>query len=370
MVGTTMADAPRTPLNAGTLRSQLPPVPHNTFTRWCGTAVLLGVLASWCGAWWAGVMAGPGLLQLAAALLLGVLAGLLVILGHDAEHGSLSPWPRWNALASRLAFVPAWQPASGWTHAHRRHHAFTNLKPLDDGYPPPSPQDWRSMGRWQRAASRFALTLPGLWLLYAEVWWRAVIWVRTPAAHEHARLRADSLLVLGFVLAQAVLVWALTRLAGHSAALALLAVVTLLGVPFLLMNQLVSAITLVHHRHPRLRWFDNRDEWVRGAGPVAGTAHVVLPKWLGAALLQIFEHGAHHVDLRRPFCALPAAQRRLEQLAGEGVTVVHEHSPFTLAHLRRVMRECQLYDYRNHRWLRFDDVASGAGPQTLIDRSA
>lgn len=334
------------------LRARLPPVPRDLFTRCCGSAVLLLLLALWSATWWLGLQAGPGAAQVAAGLVLGTLAGVLVIVGHDAEHGVLSPWRRWNAVASRLAFLPAWQPASGWTHAHRKHHAFTNLKPHDDGYPPPSPQEWRAMSRLQRTRARLALTLPGLWLLYASVWWRAVIWVRSPSRDERWCLRADSLLVLAFVAAQALLAWQLTPASGGAAA-----VLTLIGLPFLLMNQLVSAITLVHHRHPRVRWFDDPAEWTRLHGQLACTVHVVLPPLLQGALLQIFEHGAHHVDLQRPFCALPAAQRELENLCGDTITVVHDAAPWRLSHLRRVMRECQLYDYRSHRWHRFDEVA-------------
>lgn len=342
------------------LRARLPAVGGDAFTRGCGTGVLLLVLTVWCAVWWAGAAAGPGLLQTGLGLGLGVLAGLLVIVGHDAEHGALSPWPRWNRVASRLAFLPAWQPASGWTHAHRRHHAYTNLKALDDGYPPASPEDWQRMNRRQRAIARLALSLPGLWMLYGGVWWRVVVWVRRPAPHERLLLRADSLLVLAFVAAQSVLAWSLTRSAGHGVLQAGLAWVNLVGLPFLLMNWLVSAITLVHHRHPRVRWYDRREEWTRLDGQIQGTVHVRLPRWLGAAFLQIFEHGAHHVDLQRPFCALPAAQEALEGLCGGAVTVVHEDAPFRLSHLRRVMRECQLYDYRAHRWMRFDDAPRGS----------
>jgi acyl-lipid omega-6 desaturase (Delta-12 desaturase) len=340
------------PSNSGSLRSLLPDVPASPATRLGGTAALLLLLGLWLSIGWLALQTRPGPAQAALGLLLGTLAALLVVVGHDAEHGSLSPWPRWNALASRLAFVPAWQPASGWTHEHRLHHAWTNLKQRDQGYPPPSPADWLRLARRQRLWWRCALTVPGVGLLYLDVWWRCVIWVRQPPEGRRLMLRADSLLVLAFAAAQVAMAW---RFAGGG-----WAVLWLVALPFAVMNTWVSAITLMHHRHPRVRWFDDESAWTRLHGQVAGTVHLVLPPAWQWALLNIFEHGAHHVDLRRPFVALPAAQQALEQRCGMEVVVQHEPAPWRLRHLRRVMRECQLYDYRRHRWLRFDAAAADA----------
>jgi fatty acid desaturase len=183
-----------------------------------------------------------------------------------------------------------------------------------------------------------------------------VLWVREPDAGRRLTTRLDSLLVLGFVGAQLVLVLLFSPTP-------LLAIATLVLWPFVVMNWFVSAITLMHHRHPQVRWFDSEAQWTVFAGQVAGTVHVVWPRWLGATLLNIFEHGAHHIDLRRPFCALPAAQQALERAFAGEVQVVIERQPWRLQHLRRVMRECQLYDYQSHQWLRwqqFNNVAAAA----------
>ena len=330
------------------VRSQLPAVPGTLLTRWSGTAALSLLLGLWLATAALSLHSTPGLLQIGCGLALGILAALLVVVGHDAEHGSLSPWPRWNAVASRLAFLPAWQPASGWTHEHQRHHAWTNLKQRDEGYPPPSPADWCGMPRWQRLWWRCALTLPGVGLLYLDVWWRCVIWVCQPPPGRRRVLRADSLLVLAFICAQATLAW---RFAGGASA-----VWWLVALPFVVMNTLVSAITVMHHRHPMVVWYDELAAWSRPHSQVAGAVHLVLPTAWQWGLLNIFEHGAHHADLRRPFVALPAAQQALEQLHGPAVVVQHEEAPWRLRHLRRVLRECQLYDYRAQRWLRFVDA--------------
>lgn len=345
----------RTP--AAARRATLPPMPPaRHWRRWVGAPVLLLVLAMWLALFAAGLMADAGRAKGLLALGLGTLAGMLVILGHDASHGSLTPWPRANALLARLAFVPAWQSETGWAQAHRQHHAWTNLAGRDAGYPPPSPEQWRAMGPVRRLSLRCVYSLPGLWLLYGQVWWRHVI--RPQPGHR--RWWADSLLVLAFAAVQlaAVALWG--RWHGP-AALGEAALLVLL--PFGVTLWFVSAITLQHHRHPALHWYDEPAAWQAARHREPDTVQLELPPWAASLLLRIFDHAAHHTDPRRPFAALPPAQRALQRLQPAPVVVVHEPQPWRLQALRRVLRECQLYDYRERRWLRFSEVPVPGAPR-------
>jgi omega-6 fatty acid desaturase (delta-12 desaturase) len=285
--------------------------------------------------------------QLCWGALAGTWAGMLVILGHDAAHGSLTPWRPLNAWCARLLLLPAWQPASGWQQAHRRHHAHTNLKQLDDGYPPLSPADWQQVSAWRRWHLRVATSLPGLFLFYLGVWWLHVLWPRRPDPGRALRFRLDSALVIVAVLGQAA--WA-ARIGGAAAVWALVLW------PFLVSMWWVSAITLQQHRHPRIRWFDDAAQWSQLRSQVGGSVHLRWPGWCSLALFNIFEHTAHHADPRQPFTALRATQRLLEARWPADVVVVDDPAPWTFAHLRRVLRDCQLYDYAGQRWLRFSEV--------------
>lgn len=122
----------------------------------------LGVLGAWACLFVLASQTTSFSAKLALAVLTGTVAGLLVILGHYAAHGSLTPWRPLNQWLARLLFLPPWQTASGWQQAHREHHAFTNLKTHDDGYPPPSPADWQAMPGWRRALWRLKHSLAGL----------------------------------------------------------------------------------------------------------------------------------------------------------------------------------------------------------------
>ena len=331
-----------------TVRSALPPLHASSHPRrWLGAIAALAVLGGWAHCWAAAAASRSPGAQLAWAAGAGTLAGLLVILGHDAAHGSLTPWRAFNAACARLLLLPAWQTASGWRQAHRRHHAHTNLKGMDDGYPPLSPDEWQQLPTWRRWHLRAASTLPGLFLNYLGVWWRHVLWPRQPDPGRTLGFRLDSLLVMAAIASQ--IGWAATQ---HG----MVSVFALVVWPFVLSMWWVSAITLQQHRHPHIRWFDDAAQWSQFRSQVAGTVHLRWPGCWSFALFNIFEHTAHHADPRQPFTALRATQRALLAQWPADVLVVDDPAPWKLAHLRRVLRECQLYDYREHRWLRFIDA--------------
>jgi acyl-lipid omega-6 desaturase (Delta-12 desaturase) len=338
---------------------ELPPARH--WRRTIGGPLALGLLGLWGVLFAAGIGAGGIMAKLLMAVALGTVGGMLVIVGHDAAHGSLTPWPRANALLARLAFLPSWQTASGWQQAHRKHHAFTNLCGRDAGYPPLSPQAWRALRAPARGVHRAARTLPGLWALYGQVWWQHVIWPREPDAGARLRFRLDSLLVFAFAAAQCALAAAFGAWGGAAAAGE---VALLVGLPFVITLWFVSAITLQHHRHPALHWYDDETTWRAARHTEPRTVQLELPPWLASALLRIFDHAAHHADPRWPLAALPLAQRALQAHAPAQVIVVPEPQPWRLAHLRRVLRECQLYDYTERRWLRFSEVPLRAAVAT------
>ncbi len=363
-------------------RACLPELPAaRAFSRWAGALLGLAVMALWAVLWGAALVVTWLPAKGALALLCGTVAGLLVILGHDAAHGALTPWRTANQILARLFFLAPWQTASGWQQAHREHHAFTNLKSHDDGYPPPSPADWKAMPRWRRALWRFKHTLPGLFLFYLDVWWRRVIWPPQPDPRRAVTFCVDSLLVLAFIAVQAALVigfggWQHTSAAWHdplamvwaACELALL-LGLLLVLPFVACNWWVSAITLQQHRHPQLRWFESLDAWQQGFRVTHGTVHLAWPQpgpWL---LFNIFEHTAHHLDPQRPFTLLGPAQQGLSEKLPEHLIVVADPQPWRFSYLRQVLRDCQLHDYTSGRWLRFDDVPDGVVAQRGGDNS-
>src|SRR5271156_5573899 len=130
-----------------------------------GLASFLAASAAWLltlggialAPWWA---KGP------LAVLNGVVVGVLFIVGHDACHGILLP-RRWlNRLCGRLCLLPALHPYAAWIHNHNGlHHAFTNIKEKDPGFPPLDPAEYRALPGWRRWLYRRCRTWYGLGLL-------------------------------------------------------------------------------------------------------------------------------------------------------------------------------------------------------------
>ncbi len=285
----------------------------------------------------------------------GGMIALLFIIGHDACHGSLTPLPWLNKTLGRLAFLPSWHPFICWDLGHNRlHHSWTNLRGRDYVWAPLSKAEFDALSRWRQSLERLYRTLPGVGVYYIyEIWLKHMIFPR-PSDLKRLSLRllhADRLLVFAFIIGQIAAVIASAKAFGLSPWLSVALAVVL---PQALWNSLMGFVILLHHTHPRVRWYDDPEEWTFYSGQVGGTVHVLFPWPFGALLHHIMEHTAHHIDPRVPLYNLPAAQKAVESVFQEDVI----RSPFTPGNLRMILSRCQLYDYRNHRWLTFDGAPS------------
>ncbi len=273
---------------------------------------------------------------------------VLFVVGHDACHGALTPWKGLNQIIGRLAFLPTWHPYACWDLGHNRmHHCWTNLKGRDYVWTPLSVEDYRRLPPVQRALQRLYRTLPGLGLYYAkEIWWRHLIY---PTPGELARMspwvqRSDRALVLAFVIAEVGIAIASASAFGRSAWSVVIVSVVL---PHAIWNWLMGLVILLHHTHPKVRWFETKEEWSFYQAQVSGTVHVVFPKWIGLLLCNIMEHTAHHVDPKIPLYRLRDAQRAIEARFGDEVIVTH----FRLQDAIEICQRCRLYDYERKQWL-------------------
>lgn len=192
----------------------------------------------------------------------------------------------------------------------------------------------------------------GLYYLY-EVWFKHMVFPRQSDKKRMSAslLAADRFSVALFAVAQVTVSVLIARQLQSPIWLAILLAVV---VPQLLWNQLMGLVILLHHTHPKVRWFDDLEEWSFFNGQVRGTVHIKFPWPVGTILHHIMDHTAHHVDPRIPLYHLPEAQVAMEQSYPSDVIV----SPFSFPNLCRIMRECQLYDYSQHRWLPFSHVTS------------
>ncbi len=290
------------------------------------------------------------------ALLNGIVIAALFVVGHDACHGALTPSVQWNYVIGQLSFLPSLHPFTSWNWGHNSmHHAWTNLRGHDPGYPPYSPDEFRRLGTWRRFQARLYRTLLGLALLYlCTVWWPHII-----APGNELRARLDRVGAFGrervSVLLYSTALIAFASFVGISKGLsparaAIEALIWVFAVPFLVFNWLIGWSTFMHHSNPSVRWFDDQSAWHASQPQLASTVHVVFPRWIELALHDIMDHTAHHIDPNVPLYHLHEAQRELEHALGDRVIV----RPFRYSDLRTALKTCRLYDYRAHAWHDWD----------------
>src|SRR5262249_19443407 len=160
-------------------------------------AILYGLM------FWGALAAPWWPLQIGCAILSTLFTGTLFVIGHDACHGSLTPFRAVNHVLGRLAFLPSLTPFTQWDVGHNGiHHSFTNYRPRDVVWGPFSKEEFDSWPRYRRLMERHYRSLAGLGTYYVyEVWLKLLIFPHHPMPHEMKRWRAfilEDLLVAAF----------------------------------------------------------------------------------------------------------------------------------------------------------------------------
>ena len=327
-----------------------PPRPADMMRR---AAVRLAMdLLVYAALWAALLLSRSWWWKAALAVGVGIAIARLFLIGHDACHGAFFPASRWaNALAGRIVFLPSLTPYSTWELGHNTlHHGFTNLRGKDYVYTPLSKAEFDALPSWRKLLERAYRHPFGPGLHYGiEVWWKRLWFPRQPPGEggRRAAYHWDSLLTLGYLVAQICIVTAVARLTGqHAVALAAWAI----ALPFAVWNFVMGFVTYQQHTHTRVVWFADRREWDPVTAQVQGTVHILFPAPIGALLGNIMEHTAHHLDVAIPLFDLPEAQRRVENEFPQEVTVVR----WSLAYYLDCCRRCKLYNYDARLWTGFD----------------
>jgi omega-6 fatty acid desaturase (delta-12 desaturase) len=313
--------------------------------------------------------------RLALAVATGLAAGMMFIIGHDACHGSLTPSSRLNTWLARLAFLPSLHPLAAWEYSHNTlHHGWTNLRGKDPVYCPLSLAEFRALSPMRQRFERLCRSWLGMLPLYlATIWWPLEI---NPKGEHRRRIDKrrtfifDRRLVGAFVIVQLAVLSAINLAGVRDRAMSLVdaagGIVVVALLPFLAFSWLMGFATFQHHTHPRVIWYANEQDWSFFRSQVEGTVHVVFPRWIELLLHNIMEHTAHHIDTRVPLYHLSNAQQAVEEAFGTERVIAET---FSFAGMSRAFRDCQLYDYENHRWLTFDGRATTES-RDLVDESS
>ena len=305
---------------------------------------------------WLGTLAGAILLPWWAAIPLGALNGIAVgvmfIVGHDACHGILLPRRWMNRLAGRVCLMPALHPYTAWVHNHNGlHHAFTNIKEKDPGFPPLSPDEYRNLsavGRWVYRRKR---TWYGLGLLYfLDMWVKWEVFPTAARAPRNPKMYFwDRLLIAAFAVA-----WVGGLVAAGRGDW--VATLVLVGCGFLLpqfvWNWLIGFIILQQHTHPRVAWYSELDlpSPTFYEAQVRATPHLYFPPAFRWVMRHVMDHTAHHADPSVPLYHLTDAQQAIEKKYRRDMVRVI----WTVGGFLTMLRTCRVYDYATHRWCDYD----------------
>lgn len=324
----------------------------HAFTRSSSQSISFMVLAFDLGLF----AAGSALAMLASAVALKLVGTLgvtaatirLFMIGHDACHGSYFSSARLNAVFGRIAFLPSMTAFSLWEVGHNTaHHGFNNLKGRDQVWAPLSKAEFDACPRHRRALERLYRSGFGWGAYYlVEMWWKKLFFAsRREIGSSRRKYKLDSLLVSAGAVLWLGVVAIVADATGQS--FALLAVLAVL-VPFLLWNATIGFVVYLHHTHPRIAWFKNRQEWQRNRAYLTATARVRFPFGIDRLMHSIMEHNAHHLNPGIPMFRLRDAQKVLEERFPDLCDYRLDWRTYMDS-----VRRCKLYDFTEHAWLDF-----------------
>jgi omega-6 fatty acid desaturase (delta-12 desaturase) len=287
--------------------------------------------------------------KIIAGCITGFIIGRLFILGHDACHQSLTPHRRLNTFIGRLVFLPSLTPYSLWHTGHDIvHHGYTNLRGYDFVWRPLSVDEYQALPRWRRALEKCYRSGWAPWAYYfIEMWWKRMYFPsRKQMPTQRREFQYDGLLVT-----VGALIWVVAlAFAAHVTDQSIwLIELTGFVIPFLFWNAMIGFVVYVHHTHPEVTWYQDKQQWGQAQPFVSTTVHLTFRFYIGAMMHHIMEHTAHHVDMSVPLYRLKKAQALLEQQLPGRIVI----QAFSWRWYVNTAQRCKLYDYEQQCWLDF-----------------
>ncbi|HMV42174.1 MAG TPA: fatty acid desaturase, partial [Leptospiraceae bacterium] len=123
-------------------------------------------------------------------------------------------------------------------------------------------------------------------------------------------------------------------------------------IPALVFQVWMSLYTFLHHTSSEMQFYPKKD-WSQYKGQIKSTTNYRMNKLISFLHFHIDCHIPHHLNIKIPSYHLLAAQKDLSN-SKYSEDIVEEK--FTWKHYFKTIRECNLWDEKNRRYVRFCDV--------------
>ena len=178
-----------------------------------------------------------------------------------------------------------------------------------------------------------------------KVWWKKMMFFMPSGLHKQQSraLKLSKLVVVIFAVLFIVCAYQISGILG---------VILGLILPFIVFNYVISLIVYLHHTHPEIPFFDEKNEWNQAIGVIYCTT-VIKAHWIIDIITHhILIHTPHHIDMRIPFYRLKTA---FEGIKKDHSQYIHEYT-LTWRGMTYIFNNCKLYDYHNHQWYKFSEI--------------
>jgi acyl-lipid omega-6 desaturase (Delta-12 desaturase) len=345
-------------------------IPQNCFVRSVplGVAAMVAALGVYTIATAVLYTASVWWLLVIGAIARGLTIGPIFIVGHDACHDALTPFPKLNRVLGQVAFLPSMHSFTAWKNRHNfTHHRHTQILELDSGYPPLTPAQYNDLPRVRKLAYRASRSAAFVGWLYFPEWLSAHFLPDKAMRAEHKKagryFALDHFLIMSWLGLELALFSGLAAKAGWVSAPHFPVWVMLLFGVFVtqfVWNWQMGFVTFLHHFHPQVSWYREAEAPPAATRQLTSTVHMSFPAGTHWAMLNILEHTAHHIDPKIPLYHLPRAQAALNAEFSADI----RQERMTPAAALRAFSVCKLWDAEQHKWAGFKradkDKAIGA----------
>jgi omega-6 fatty acid desaturase (delta-12 desaturase) len=309
----------------------------------------------------------PLWLKIVCSIAAGVKISNLGTLAHDSAHGNLTASTRLNKLTAIIALLVCVKNYRLWCYDHHHiHHPYTNGD-HPDAWTPMSKAKFDRLPLHRQWLERLYRSSYGMGLApyyIIERWWQVKVFPRSflpkrfrASAWRHFALLATYTAGFTALLAAAPL---------YSSTGSVTAVLLGLVLPFYIWMTFYSFTGYVLHTHARIPWIEGAFDRKTAMPPETLSLDLHFPAWVDFLSHNVYNHAAHHVNVRIPFYRLRDAQHKLNELAGHAAVI----QPFSFRWLHETLRDCRLYDFEHNRWLDFNGRPTSATAVSDAQREA